>query len=45
MEDIITIAIILIGVGIKIYGAFKKNKPEVEESDDGCEMLMKWCSV
>ena len=34
MEDIITIAIILIGVGIKIYGAFKKNKPEVEESDN-----------
>ena len=34
MEDLITIAIVLIGVGLKIYSSFKKNKPEVEESDN-----------
>lgn len=33
MEDLITIVIILIGVGIKIFSTFKKNKPEVESED------------
>ena len=33
MEDLITIVIILIGVGIKIFSVFKKNKPEAESEE------------
>ena len=37
MEDLITIVIIVIGVAIKLFGAWKKHQPE-QEADDASEM-------
>ena len=34
MEDLITILIIVIGVGVKIYSALKKNKPVEEDKNN-----------
>ena len=34
MEDLITILIIVIGVGMKIYSALKKNKPVEEDKNN-----------
>ena len=34
MEDLITILIVVIGVGVKIYSALKKNKPVEEDKNN-----------